>query len=368
MAVYASKVKELLKEGKTKSETIRLILNEFGGNPTTITRRVNRISSDMKNSGVFDECERVGIDPATVKHYWYKGKNYSINASSPKISYEEVRDEIIQSMNEHSPKYETIKREKCKDGHLIVIDPADIHIGKLGLQEETGDEYNNSIAINRVLDGVVGVISKSSGFNIDKIVFVAGNDILHTDNPKRTTTNGTPQDTDGMWYNNFMIAKHLYIKVIEYLKNFADVHFVFNPSNHDYTSGFFLADVIASWFRNSKNVTFDTSISHRKYFVYHDNLIGTTHGDGAKDSDLPLLMAHEAPNEWAATTKRYIYTHHVHHKTSKDYAGVTIESARSASGTDSWHHRNGYTGAKKAIEAFIHSKKDGQVARITHNF
>jgi hypothetical protein len=63
----------------------------------------------------------------------------------------------------------------------------------------------------------------------------------------------------------------------------------FNPSNHDYQSGFFLADVISSWFRNNKNITFDCSIAHRKYFAYGTSLIGTTHGDGAKANDLPFV-------------------------------------------------------------------------------
>jgi hypothetical protein len=29
------------------------------------------------------------------------------------------------------------------------------------------------------------------------------------------------------------------------------------------------------------------------------------------------------------------------HKTSKDYAGITVESLK-VQGMDSWHHRNGY--------------------------
>jgi hypothetical protein len=60
--------------------------------------------------------------------------------------------------------------------------------------------------------------------------------------------------------------------------------------------------------------------------------------------------------------------HHVHHKLSKDYQGVTVESLRSASGTDSWHHRAGYQYAPKAIEGFIHHKRHGQVARLSHIF
>ena len=40
------------------------------------------------------------------------------------------------------------------------------------------------------------------------------------------------------------------------------------------------------------------SISHRKYFRYVTNLIGATHGDGAKQDDFPLLMAEEAAGDW----------------------------------------------------------------------
>ena len=102
--------------------------------------------------------------------------------------------------------------------------------------------------------------------------------------------------------------------------------------------------------------------------MYGKNLIGTTHGDGAKFQDLPLLMAQEASEHWSETKHRYVYTHHVHHKTSKDFVGVTVESLRSPSGTDSWHHRNGYQHNPKAVEGFIHSKEFGQVARLTHIF
>jgi hypothetical protein len=148
----------------------------------------------------------------------------------------------------------------------------------------------------------------------------------------------------------------------------ADVHFTYNPSNHDYTNGFFLADCIQTHFRNCTNITFDCSLLHRKGYKYHNNLIGTTHGDGAKSQDLPLLMAQEFPMEWSQTKHRYVYTHHVHHKTSKDYIGVTVESLRSPSGTDGWHSRNGYQHNPKAVEGFIHHPTFGQVARLTHIF
>ena len=108
-------------------------------------------------------------------------------------------------------------------------------------------------------------------------------------------------------------------------------------------------------------------MSHRKYTTYGNNLIGTTHGDGAKVANLPLLMAHEA-KEWSNCKHKYIYTHHIHHKASKDYMGVCVESLRSPSSTDSWHHKNGFQHAPKAIEGYLHHKLHGQVARLTNLF
>ena len=240
-----------------------------------------------------EECEEVGIPLADVRHGWYKGKHWSIafKQKDDGISTDEMLADHIEDVKNHTFKYEKIERKPLERGHLLVIDPADVHIGKLATSFESGEDYNSQIAVQRVRDGVQGILDKAAGYNIDKIVFVAGNDILHIDTPRRTTTSGTPQDTDGMWYEAFLIAKKLYIEMVEKLMQIADVHFMYNPSNHDYTNGFFLAHAIEAWFRDCENVTFDISISHRKYYLYGQNMIGTTHGDGAKMDALVKLAA-----------------------------------------------------------------------------
>ena len=321
-------------------------------------------------NAIYQESLSIGVPVEDIKHGWLKNDRSSMFFTNPlykKKEEDKFYNELIEDLQNFSPEFPIIKRSANQEGHLLVIDPADVHIGKLAMAFETGDEYNTKIAVERVLKGVQGILDKTSGFNIDQILFVGGNDILHIDTPKRTTTSGTPQDTDGMWYSNFLIAKQLYIDVLMMLIPVANVHFTFNPSNHDYTNGFFLADVIKTYFKDCKNITFDCSIAHRKYYKYYNNLIGTTHGDGARPGDLPLLMAHES-KDWSDCKHRYIYTHHVHHKTAKDHIGVTIESLRSPSASDSWHSRNGYTGVPKAIEGFLHHKEFGQISRITHIF
>ena len=225
-------------------------------------------------------------------HGWLKTKEASIFIKNKEgvISFDEMRAKFITEMSEYSPAYKKVKRKDITDKHLLVIDIADLHIGKLADKSETGDSYNSDIGVKRALEGVNGILSKAKGFPIDKILFIIGNDVLHIDNANKSTSAGTTQDVDG------------------------------------------------------------------------------------KMADMPLLMANEAPLQWANTFYRYIYLHHIHHKdvtkfkSGKDYQGVTVEYLRSPSGTDSWHHRNGYQHAPKAIEAFIHSKTFGQVARLTHLF
>lgn len=363
------------KGGVGKREASRKAVEGTDYNSETIRKGMqkleHKLARQQDNPGLAKHCEERGIDISGVSLYWDKTKDYSVAVRLDKnpITYENLRDEIIEMMDAHSPKYPNIERDFLVDGHLLVLDPADIHIGKLATAFESGEDYNSHIAVRRVHEGVEGILQKVKGFNIDQIMLVIGNDILHVDSPRNTTTSGTNQDVCQMWYDNFLMAKQLYVEVIEKLTAIADVHVVFNPSNHDYTNGFFLADAIKSWFRHSNNITFDCSIAHRKYYRYFENLIGTTHGDSGKQSDLGLLMAEEAKKDWGVTKHRYIYTHHVHHKTSKDMIGLTIESLRSPSGTDSWHHRNGYgVGGIKAIEGFLHSKVHGQICRITHIF
>lgn len=329
----------------------------------------------MQYRGIKNATDEAGVDDKDVKHGWLKTKQASLFFKNPNFKAEEldaiqlIKDECIAEVKKYAPKYTgaTIKYDVDTDAHLLVIDIADLHIGKLATTFEVGEEYNTQIAIQRAKDGLQGILNKAKGFYIDKVLFVAGNDILHVDNTRRTTTNGTPQDTDGMWYDNFLLAKNLYIELLEKLLSFAEVEVVYNPSNHDFTHGFFLMQLIEAHFNNS-SIRFNIDLKHRKAFRYGNNLIGTTHGDGARTEQLPLLLATEFPILWSKTKHRYIYSHHVHHKTSKDFIGCTFETLRSPSGSDSWHTKNGYVGVPRAVEGYIHHKEFGQIARLTHIF
>jgi len=327
---------------------------------------------------IISEAEENGLDPATVKAGWIKNENSSLYFRNPNFeniltNQKKFKDELINEISKYAPKYPKLKRTKSKEGHLLVIDIADLHINKYAESFLTNQEYNSNIAVERALDGTKGLLNKASGFEIDKIVFVIGNDVLNIDNSTRTTTSGTPQDTDLHWFNSFNIAKDCYVKCIEMCLSVADVDIIHCPSNHDYITGCLLAETLQAWFRNNKNITFKTSPQYRKYYQYFSNMLEFEHGHKGKMQNLPLVMAQEEPKMWSETKFRYGYLHHIHHsdvnqfKSGKDYIGVNVTYLRSPSSADLWHYENQFINLV-ACEGFIHSKEMGRVSHLTHYF
>ena len=360
---------------KLKGKRLRLsaeeveLINEFRGHNLENINGNTALDIHLKERGIDKK------DVVSVKHWQSMSGELRFSIVTKEdygLSENQIFKKINNFIEEYSPTYTPIKRKK--GNHLLVINPADIHIGKYASELETGEKYDCETAVLRVLEGIEGLIEKAQGFNIDRVMFCIGNDVLHIDNVYNTTTKGTHQDTDGKWWEHYEIALMLYVKCIETLRQIAPVDVIHSMSNHDYQSGFHLAHTLKSWFRKADDVQFDISVANRKYYAYGDNLIGLEHGDGAKMDKLPLLMAQERPEMWSKSKYRYWYLHHLHHKIkhkwldAKDYIGVTVEYMRSPSSADSWHSRKGFCGAYKACEAFVHDKNSGQVARLTHYF
>ena len=360
---------------KLKGKRLRLsaeeveLINEFRGDNLENINGNTALDIHLKERGIDKK------DVVSVKHWQSMSGDLRFSIVTKEdfgLNENQIFKKINNFIEEYSPTYTTIKH--TKGNHLLVINPADIHIGKYANELETGEQYDCETAVVRVLEGIEGLIQKSKGFNIDRVLFCVGNDVLHIDNVYNTTTKGTHQDTDGKWWEHYEIALMLYVKCIETLRQIAPVDVIHSMSNHDYQSGFHLAHTLKSWFRKTKDVSFDITVANRKYYKYGNNLIGLEHGDGAKMDKLPLLMAQEKPEMWSKSKFRYWYLHHIHHKVkhkwldAKDYIGVTVEYMRSPSSADSWHSRKGFCGAYKACEAFVHDKESGQVARLTHYF
>ena len=116
--------------------------------------------SQYRYKGVIDGCVGLNIDPTAPKHLWIKDKNTSAFVPNPLYKdqttkdYETLKENILEAVAKNAPTINTFKHEPIKDGHCLVISPADIHIGKLATAFENGKDYNSQIAVTRVTEGV----------------------------------------------------------------------------------------------------------------------------------------------------------------------------------------------------------------------
>jgi len=333
----------------------------------TVTQEVlgknNEVVRTIKGYRENNDVSTEGLMVTSVTKGPYGGAY--VKYEKEEISHSDLEQLIKDIATEHSPSYKKIDRKQTTDGKLLIVDIADIHIGKYSSTDECSRGCNIPLAVSRAKEAFGSILLQATGHNIDQILLTVGNDIIHFDNDHGTTTSGTKQDTAGTLREAFKAAQKMYIEFLETLIPIAKVHVMHNTSNHDFFSGWALAQVLEAWFKDT-DVTFDVSGQHRKYFKYGKSLIGSTHGDGAKEKDLLPLMTEDNPKiSKHECPFRYVYCHHKHHKIAKDYINGTVEYVRSTSTDDAWHNRNGYL-SMPAGEGFIHSKDRGQIARLTH--
>jgi len=335
-----------------------------------------------------------GMVPSVV---WDKTQpGYSVLLRPSQTDSPSFTATLIEGLKDYTPVIHAPRVSTGASGdHLLVVDLADIHFGKLCGQAETGAEYTIEEARHRTIEGTRALLKASNGIGVGRILFVMGNDILHTDNGK-TTTSGTPQDTDGTFFQAFRAAQYASIDAIKECVDVADVDLLHCMSNHDWRSGWGLSQTIAAYFKGHTSVRatdYNMSESHRKYYGFERNALMLSHGDGTKEEKIIGHFMQEAKPLVASCDHFYAILHHMHHKMAKrrgvdafqgekdhngmtaivsgsprvEGSGVGIEYVRSPSPPDGWHHRNGYMN-RQGVECFAYHAYDGQRFRFTEWF
>ena len=281
-----------------------------------------------------------------------------------------LKDAAVAAMRAHSPA--PVRRYKAtpRAGLMQEVLVPDLHLGALSHAEETGHNYNGSLAVAAFRHVLYELLAHAQNMGVGRLVFPVGNDLLHVDNSLNETTNGTRQDADSRWYKSVRRAVELMAEAVDAMAQIAPVDVVVVPGNHARMQEQMLGEVLRAWYRKEPRVTLHDSPAPRKYIRHGANLIGYTHGDGVKAQDLPLLMAHEAPEMWAATKHRAWSTGHLHQRRSTKFGsvvedkGVEVRISPSLKATDSWHAQHGYVGNLRAAEAHVYSDTDGEIARF----
>ena len=324
--------------------------------------------TSLEKTKLAKEWEKTKIKETTAK-----AKEYDLLV----YKQQENRSSLIQELAQHvAPrKLETFKHES-DDGLVALVQPADIHLGKLATVSTTGNHYNIEECRRVVLQETDKVLRRVSNLGYPSYIhLVVGHDWLHIDNFAGSTTKGTRQDTDQVSLDIAREGRKLAVEVVELCKQYSPKVVVSGMiSNHDLLLGASILDYLEAWYHNDENVLMSVSLRPRQYFKYGDTLIGITH-DAKKSggNGLPLLMAQEASELWGSTKFREIFTGHIHTLKSEtvqsaiEYAGVRIWTLPSLSATDQWHELEGYVENVRSIQAHLLSTTEGHIGFFAAN-
>jgi hypothetical protein len=273
-------------------------------------------------------------------------------------------ERVIGLMDAHAPQYAPrIYAATPKASMLAEHNWTDLHVGKVPLDpnDVRGEDVFRS--------AVEYMIGKATREPVARNLVPFGSDFTHIDNLARTTTRGTQQTASADWEDLFVLMYELMVWGIDRLLEVAPVDLVVYRGNHGRQTEFSLAHALKAHYRNCKHVTVDNDKRWRKYYRYHRNLLGFTHGDREKHADLPLLMAQERPEDWAATEFREIHVGHLHHRKEIQWldvdekTGVILRQLQSLSPQDFWHHQQGYF-AMRSANCFVWHPEHGMVDNI----
>lgn len=251
------------------------------------------------------------------------------------------------------------------DDLLTVYPQGDPHAGLYAWKDETGQAFD-LVEYERVTKAAIDRLVASAAPSAHALYIDLG-DSLHADNNASRTKSGHHLDTHGRHAE--VVRAVIRCKrhhIARLLERHTHVTVRINPGNHDGVTALMLAEMMAMIYENEPRVTVATSPNPYWFHGFGSNLIGTTHGDGAKGANLPLLMAVDAPALWLASEhgSRVWFVGHVHHKDIKDYPGVTVEYCRTLAAPDIWSHASGYR-SKRDMQAITLHRTDGEVERHT---
>ena len=279
--------------------------------------------------------------------------------------------DALEDLRNHAPPYETPQRIfetralLEPNPMLAVLALMDPHFGMLAYGKEVGADYDMNIATRDYMDIVYRALGAAAQYNLDRILFIVGNDLAHVDGMGTdskgnrrggATTKGTTQDVDTRLSKLFSAVRRAMVEATDAARTLAPVDLLVVPGNHDSETMYRLGEVLHAWYRNDDEVNVIYGANKRKYYGWENVALMFTHGEELKRhrDNLPMIMATECPAPiWTASEhgSREIITGHFHINMQGGYyptaeanesRAIRTRSLPGLTPEDAWHHEEGY--------------------------
>ena len=290
------------------------------------------------------------------------GKGGTKNLYSSKITVKPTETGLdLEAVKRHFESFKSspvsLKEKTIQPDGYLVINFADLHIGRSGYIEETGEDFNLDIAEQMVQKIVKQFLQRYENRNFEKIVLCIGNDVMNSSATGWTSSGKHQQSNCASFREIFDRTCEIIITVIDSFKEISPVLVVHTEGNHDRDESYMLGRLLEAYYRLDANVEVDALPTTRKYVRLGNNLIGFSHGSEEKDR-IYTLMQLERPEDWAQCSTRIWLLGHLHHLMCKENAGVDVWTCPSPVAKDVWTTKNGYI-SNRRIAGFVFNHDSG---------
>ena len=238
----------------------------------------------------------------------------------------------------------------------------DPHFGMYAWGRQTGGSYDLNIAERMHCEAMDRSVAGAPPS--ERALILNMGDFFHADNnTNMTPRSGNILDTDTRWERVMQIGlRAMVYMIMSALSKHQEVVVRNVKGNHDPHASFALALALDAFFRNEPRVIIDLSPVEYWYYRHGKVLIGATHSAKCKIEKLPLIMAHDRPQDWGETTHRYFHGGHVHHDNLDEFPGCVVEQHRTLAAPDSFSHGAGYRSGR-SMKHVVYHREHGEVER-----
>lgn len=238
----------------------------------------------------------------------------------------------------------------------------DYHLGMLAWGEETGTDWDTTIAEAMLVDWFAAAIAQAPASEL--AVFAQLGDFLHWDGMDAVTPASKHLlDADTRFQKLVRVAIRAIRRVIGMLlAKHQRVHVLMAEGNHDPASSIWLREWLAASFEDEPRVTVDTSPDPYYCVEHGKTALFFHHGHKRKPTNIDTVFAAKFREVFGRTQHAYAHMGHLHHIDVKETNLMVVEQHRTLAAPDAYASRGGWMSGRDAV-VVTYSKEHGEVGR-----
>ncbi|MBS7559944.1 winged helix-turn-helix domain-containing protein [Pseudomonas sp. RC4D1] len=279
----------------------------------------------------------------------------------------EIMEAAIAAMGEDLPRMSfTPAPSACNADLLNCYVITDYHLGLLSWHEETGADYDLSIAEHQLVAWFAEAIRMAPDAEIG--VFAQLGDYLHWDGLDAVTPASKHLlDADTRFQKLVRVAIRVTRRVVDMLlTKHQRVHVLMAEGNHDTASSIWLREWFSAIYENEPRITVDRSPDPYYCVEHGQTSLFFHHGHKKKPTAVADVFVAKFRDVFGRTKHSYAHLGHLHHVDVKENNLMIVEQHRTLAAPDAYASRGGWISGRDA-KVITYHKAYGEVGRLTIN-